>query len=184
MLNCKKRFRVYYMNFEYAILDFIRNNLSSPFADGLMKGISFLGNAGWIWILTAICLMIFKRTRKAGVTIACALVFSLLISNLALKPLIARVRPYELKEGIALIISPPSDYSFPSGHTSASFAASVALILNEKRLGIAAMLLASLIAFSRLYLYVHFPSDILGGIIIGTLCGVLAFFATRKITSI
>ena len=172
------------MEFEYAILDFIRNNLSSPFADGLMRAISFLANAGWIWILTAVCLMLFKKTRRIGVTVACALIFSLLICNLTLKPLIARVRPYDLKQGISLIISPPTDYSFPSGHTSISFAAAVAIFSQNKKWGFAAIFLALLIAFSRLYLYVHFPTDILGGIIIGSLCGVLAYFSVKVIKKI
>lgn len=169
------------MEFEFIILDFIRNNLTSPFADGLMKGISFLGNAGWIWILMAVCLMLFRKTRKIGVTAACALIFSLLATNLALKPLVARVRPYDLREGISLIISAPTDYSFPSGHTSASFAAAIAIFMQNKKWGLAATLLACLIAISRLYLYVHFPTDILGGIIIGSLCGVLAYFLIRRI---
>ncbi len=172
------------MEFEYAILDFIRNNLSSPFADGLMRAISFLGNAGWIWILTAVCLMLFRKTRRIGVTVACAMIFSLLICNLTLKPLVARVRPYDLKQGISLIISPPTDHSFPSGHTSISFAAAIAIFSQNKKWGVAAIFLALLIAFSRLYLYVHFPTDILGGIIIGSLCGVLAYFSVKVIKKI
>lgn len=169
------------MEFEYIILDFIRNNLSSPFADSLMKGISFLGNAGWIWILSSVCLMVFKRTRKIGATVACALILSLLINNLALKPLVARVRPYDLREGISLIISPPTDYSFPSGHTGASFAAACAIFSHNKKWGIAAISLACLIAFSRLYLYVHFPTDVLGGIIIGIICAVISYFVVKTI---
>lgn len=169
------------MEFEYVILDFIRNNFSSEFADLLMKYISFLGNAGWVWILTAISLMLFKKTRRIGVTAACALIFSLLICNLTLKPLIARMRPYELREGIELIISAPTDRSFPSGHSSASFAAAVAIFCQNKKWGTAALSLATLIAFSRLYLYVHFPTDVLGGIIVGSLCGVLADYIIKKL---
>lgn len=168
------------MDFEYLILDFIRNNLTSPFADGLMKGISFLGNAGAVWILTAVCLMLFKRTRRIGITTACALVLSLLICNLTLKPLIARMRPYELREGIELIISAPTDHSFPSGHSSASFAAAVAVFCGNRKWGAAALSLATLIAFSRLYLYVHFPTDVLCGALLGSLCGVLAYFIIKN----
>lgn len=169
------------MEFEYIILDFIRNNLSSPFSDGIMKAISFLGNAGWIWILLGASLLTFKKTRKAGITVCVALLFSLLLSNIALKPLIARARPYELKEGIELIIARPSDFSFPSGHTSASFAAAASLFVYNKRYGAIALTVASLIAFSRLYLYVHFPTDVLGGAIIGTLCGIGAYYSTKYI---
>ena len=100
---------------------------------------------------------------------AAALLCGLIFGNLLLKPLIARVRPYDLREGIELLISKPSDYSFPSGHTLASFEAAVVLMVRErKRFGWAALVLAVLIAFSRLYLYVHYPSDVLGGILLGT----------------
>lgn len=169
------------MEFEYAILDFIRNNLASDVLDRIMRAISFLGDAGFIWIVLAITLMFFKRTRVIGLTIACALILSLIGCNAVLKPLIARVRPYELKEGISLIINAPTDYSFPSGHTSASFAAAVALFMHSRKWGISALVLATLIAFSRLYLYVHFPTDILGGIIIGSLCGIGAYILTSRI---
>lgn len=168
------------MNIEFTILDFIRNNLTSPFMDGLMKGITFLGNAGWIWIVLGVVLAIVPRTRKTGVCVCCALIFSLVLCNLTLKPLIARVRPYELIEGIELIIAAPSDHSFPSGHTSASFAGAVAIFLNEKKLGVPAIILATLIAFSRLYLYVHFPTDVLGGMILGSICAVLGYFIVKK----
>lgn len=168
------------MDFEYAILDFIRNNLSTPFGDFLMKYISLLGNAGIIWIIASLVLICFKKTRKAGLSSACALIFSLLLCNLTLKPLIARIRPYELREGIELIISAPKDYSFPSGHSSASFASAVAIFMSNKKLGMPALVLASVIAFSRLYLYVHFPTDVLCGALLGSLCGVLGFILVKK----
>ncbi len=168
------------MELEFAILDFIRDNLTSPFMDVLMKGITFLGNAGWIWILTGITLSVIPKTRKTGITVCCALIFSLILCNLTLKPLIARARPYDLISGIELIISTPSDFSFPSGHTSASFAAAVAIFMHNKKWGAGALTLATLIAFSRLYLYVHFPSDILGGIIIGSLCAVASYFIIKS----
>ena len=169
------------MDFEYVILDFIRENCSGGFMDGFMQAISFLGNAGWIWIACALTLIIPAKTRRIGVTVACALVFSLLICNITIKPIVARVRPYDLREGIALIISKPTDYSFPSGHTSISFAGAVAIFSCNKKFGAAALVLATLIAFSRLYLYVHFPTDVLGGMIVGSLCGVLGYLVTKFI---
>lgn len=169
------------MEFEYTILDFIQNNFSHPIVDEVMKFFSFLGNSGWVWILLGVSLLFFKKTRKIGITICLSLIFSLLICNITLKPLIARTRPYELREAIALIIDRPNDFSFPSGHTSASFAAAVAIFAHDKRYGAIALTLASLIAFSRLYLYVHFPTDVLGGMIIGSLCGICAYFAIKYV---
>jgi len=167
------------MEFEYTILDFIHNNFSHPIIDELMKFFSFLGNSGWFWILLGVVLLFFKKTRKIGITVCLSLIFSLLICNITLKPLIARMRPYDLKDGIKLIIDRPNDFSFPSGHTSASFAAAVALFAHSKRYGSIALTVASFIAFSRLYLYVHFPTDVLGGMIIGTLCGILSCLAVK-----
>ncbi len=169
------------MDFEYTILDFIRNNLSCTFLDYLMQGISFLANVGWIWIVCAIIFLFFPKTRKMGIAVACALIFSLLICNITIKPIIARVRPYDLREGIELIISKPTDFSFPSGHTSISFAGAAAIFSQNKKLGVPALILAILIAFSRLYLYVHFPTDILGGIIVGSLCGFLGYLVMKLV---
>ncbi len=167
------------MNIEYAILDFIRNTLSCGFMDWIMPVISFLGNAGWFWILSGVILSVIPKTRKIGITVCISLLLSLIFCNLTIKPLVARIRPYDLKEGIELIISKPTDFSFPSGHTSASFAAAVAMVLYNKKIGISALVLAALIAFSRLYLYVHFPTDVLGGVIIGSLCAVGAYFISK-----
>ena len=169
------------MDFEYVILDFIRNNMSCSFLDYSMQGISFLANVGWIWIVSAIVLFIIPKTRKIGLAVACALIFSLIICNITIKPIIARVRPYDLREGIELIIARPTDFSFPSGHTSISFAGAIPIFLQNKKLGIPALILAILIAFSRLYLYVHFPTDVLGGIVVGSICGVLGYFTSKFI---
>ena len=159
------------MDFEYVILDFIRNNMSCAFLDYSMQGISFLANVGWIWIVSAIVLLIIPKTRKIGLAVACALI----------KPFSARVRPYDLREGIELIIARPTDFSFPSGHTSISFAGAIPMLMYNKKIGIPALILAIIIAFSRLYLYVHFPTDVLGGMIVGSLCGALGYFAAKLI---
>ncbi len=165
---------------EYIILDFIRSNFSCPFMDYVMRFISFLGDGGWIWILTGLVLCVFPKTRKAGLTVLVALAINLVICNLTLKPLIARVRPFDLKEGIELIISKPTDFSFPSGHTSASFAAAVAIFLHNKKYGAIALVLAGLIGFSRLYLYVHFPTDVLGGVVVGIISAVASYYIFKN----
>ena len=167
------------MEFEYAILDFIRDNLSCAFMDVLMRIVSFLANAGWFWIVVGVTLSIIPKTRRMGFTVCLALIFSFIFCNLTLKPLIDRVRPYDLADGIKLIITAPTDASFPSGHTSVSFAAAGAIFAHSKKWGGCAIVLAALIAFSRLYLYVHFPSDVLGGIFIGTLCGVMSYYVLK-----
>lgn len=172
------------MNIEYAILDFIRNNLSHPIMDTLMKAITFLGNAGWFWIALGIILSIIPKTRKIGITVCVSLLFSVILCNLTIKPLVARIRPYDFIEGIELIVTAPTDFSFPSGHTSASFAAAAAVFAHNKQYGIAALVLAALIAFSRLYLYVHFPTDVLAGALLGSFCAVMAYYVVKLASKI
>ncbi len=170
------------MEFEYVILDFIRETFSSAFMDAAMKFITFFGNGGWFWIVLGLALTIFPKTRKIGITVCLALLINLIVCNITLKPLIARVRPYDLREGISLIIDSPHDFSFPSGHTSASFAAACAVFAyNKKWFGISAIVFATLIAFSRLYLYVHFPTDILGGIVVGIVSALASFFIVKAL---
>lgn len=161
------------LGFDFAILDFIRENIASPVMDTLMKIVTGSGEFGFVWITAIILCLIFKKTRRAGVCMAVALILGLIICNLTLKPIVARPRPFALKEGIELIIAAPTDFSFPSGHTVSSFAAAVSLFIYHKRLGIAALIWAVLIAFSRLYMYVHFPTDVLAGMIIGIICAVI-----------
>ena len=125
--------------------------------------------------MVAIVLFCIPKYRKAGLTMGLALIFCLLIGNLTLKPLIARPRPYTYFPEMTLLIAPLADYSCPSGHTFASFASATALFLHHKKWGIAAYSLAAVIAFTRLYLYVHFPTDILGGIALGIFNGWIAY---------
>ena len=166
---------------DYKILDFIRAHFSCGPMDTLMKCITFLGEAGWFWILLGIALALIPKTRRVGITVLTALVFSLIVCNLTIKPLAARIRPYDLREGIEIIISKPLDFSFPSGHSSASFAAAAALFAYYKKWGAGALTLAALIAFSRLYLYVHYPSDVLAGTVLGLLAGLAAYYTVKAV---
>lgn len=147
------------------------------------KLITSLGNSGWFWIALAVVLLLFKQTRKAGAAALLALAIGALITNVCLKNVVQRIRPYEMIEGLTYLINKPSDFSFPSGHSCASFAAATALFRylpaclsgkNGKTAGVSVMVLAVLIAFSRLYLGVHYPTDILGGILAGVASALLA----------
>lgn len=160
---------------DLSVLLWIQENLRVDFLTPFWKAVTFLGNGGWFWIALGIGLLCFKRTRRVGITLLAALVIGALVTNVALKNLVARTRPYDYSEGIKALLPPQSDFSFPSGHTCASFAAAyVCLKMLPGDWGIGAMILAGLIAFSRLYLGVHFPTDILGGLLIGLAAGWLA----------
>lgn len=155
--------------FELKFLDFIAEHLRCGFLDFLMPKITVLGNAGIFWIALAVVLLIPKKTRKAGVAMAIALILGLIFCNITLKPLVARVRPYDVRGILPYLIEVQHDFSFPSGHTTASFEGAAVVFFYNKKWGAAALVLASLIAFSRMYLYVHYPTDILGGVVLGVL---------------
>lgn len=147
----------------------IRNNI----LDQIMIFITHLGSAGITWIILTMILLIYPKTRKIGIILTIALLLDVLLCNILLKNLVARERPFSVNTSIELIINAPTDYSFPSGHTSASFAVVSVLYLVKHPLWKPSFILAVLIAFSRMYLYVHYPTDIIGGMICGMICGYL-----------
>lgn len=166
---------------ELRFLDFLQT-IHTPLLDKILAFITSLGNAGIIWIVLAVVLLILPKTRKTGIIVAAALLMDLVLCNLILKNLVARVRPYDVNTAIAVLIKKPLDFSFPSGHTAASFAAMTALFLAKmKKAWIAALVLAVLIAFSRLYFYVHYPTDVLGGVVVGILSGIIGYAIVEKI---
>lgn len=159
------------------ILLWIQENVRSEWITPFWKGVTWLGNGGMIWLAISFILLLIPKTRKVGIMSMLALGLSGLFVNCVIKNLVARPRPFTKIEGLTYLIKRPRDYSFPSGHTSASFAAAVVFIRKmPKRYGIPFMVLAVLIALSRLYLGVHYPTDVLGGAIIGMLIAFLAMW--------
>ena len=180
-------------SFDLPVLDWIQAHLQSELMDTIMPIITMFGDAGIFWIACALLLMVFPKTRRIGLGMGFALIMGLLICNVTLKPLVARIRPYDyqiqvlgktwqdLLLGGKLLVETPHDFSFPSGHTIASFEACTVLMLGNKKLGIPATLLAIAIAFSRLYLYVHYPSDVITSVILGTIFGIIGYAIAKKI---
>ena len=163
------------MNIELKILDWFQT-LHTPVLDKFMTSVTKLGNAGIFWIMLTVLFLLIPKMRKTGVVMAAALIIDLLLCNVLLKNLVARTRPYDVNTGIQLLVAKLRDYSFPSGHTAASFASAAALyFVGEKKLWKPALVLACLIAVSRLYLYVHYPTDVLGGVVIGIIAGYLGY---------
>lgn len=151
-------------------------NLRTPLGDIIVPMITRLGDAGIIWIILTLILLLIPKTRKTGIIMTAALLVDLVLCNMLLKNLVARTRPFDVNTAVQLLVAKPRDYSFPSGHTAASFASVTALYLaGEKKMWKAALVLAVLIALSRLYLYVHYPTDIIGGVIFGSLSGYLGY---------
>lgn len=159
------------------IQEYVRNDFLTP----VVTFITHLGDAGFIWIVLTLACLVFAKTRRTGVLLTFSLLLNFLANNLILKNLVARTRPYEAVEGLHRIIEAQSDFSFPSGHTGCSFAAAVVLlIMCPRKVGIPAMVLAVFIALSRLYVGVHFPTDVIGGAIIGTAAALLVCWIYKK----
>lgn len=163
---------------DYEILVFIQEHLRFDWLTEPMVFISHLGNAGLFWIILCLSLLLSKRTRKMGICGLLALILSALITNVALKNIVARIRPYEQFSDLQLLLERQSDFSFPSGHSCSSFAAACALYRASDRrirkITAALIVLAGAIAWSRLYVAVHFPTDVIAGVLLGILCGWLA----------
>ena len=148
----------------------IQENLRHDFWNPFWLWITSLGDGGWFWLALALVLAVFPKTRKAGILAFCSMALCALITNVSLKNLVARPRPYTQIPELISLLPAQKDWSFPSGHTTVSFAsAGIYLRILPRRYGIAALVLAVLIAFSRLYVGVHYPTDVLVGLIIGLL---------------
>lgn len=177
MIKLFKRYKGENMNFitkiDISILNFLQG-LKSPLMDKMMITITALGNMGIFWILLILIFLTTKEYKKMAKLMVLCLLVNTIIVNLILKPAVGRTRPFELVDGIRLLVLKPQDPSFPSGHSAISFCMLTVILIfsKSKIINIMSTILAILIAFSRLYLYVHFPSDVICGIIIGILSSV------------
>ena len=174
------------VSFDLPILDWIQANMANPFLDFIMPIITALGDAGIFWMVCAAVLALTKKYRRVGFGMAIAMAMGLLVCNIILKPSVGRPRPYDFQmelfgREILLLIEAQHDFSFPSGHTIASFEACTVLMLGDKKLGIPATILAILIAFSRLYLYVHYPTDVIASVILGTIFGIIGYLVAKNV---
>ncbi len=160
---------------ELGILDWISFHLHSRFLDTVMPIITWLGDKGLLWIVLGLGILFFQKgKRDTGFRVLLALLLGLLICNLLLKNAVGRIRPFVLNDAVQLLVTPPSDPSFPSGHTTAAVAAATVLICDHWKGRWIVLIVAILVAFSRLYLYVHFPTDVICGALIGVFCGWLS----------
>ena len=155
-------------DFLYALQD-----IRTPFLDKVMALLSTLGDAGILWIVIAVLLLFFKKYRRGGIQMLLAMLLTFIVGNLILKNMFGRLRPCQIDETIDLIVKIPYDSSFPSGHTMNGITSALTLWFIDKKMGIPAMIVAVLITFSRMYNFMHFPTDVLAGAVIGVISAVL-----------
>ena len=167
--------------FDSSILLYIKDNMHSPMMDRIMVIITTLGDGGVIWIIIAVPLIISKKYRKIGFMALGALTLSTILGEEILKHVVQRIRPSADISAANLLISNPLSYSFPSGHTTSSFAVAGVLAKYFKKYALVFFTLAAVIAFSRLYLYVHYPTDVLAGAVLGLICSGIVIYMFNKL---
>ncbi len=163
------------MDWEFTLLNYIQNNIRTDFLDKLMPVISFMGKLSLMWVIIAAACLCFRKTRKLGRSLTFDMIFNLIASSCIIKPIVNRPRPCVLDNTVELLVGLPFDASFPSGHTLFAFGAATILFIYNKWLGIAAYIFGCLMAFSRMYLYVHFPTDVLFGAVFGVAFAITAY---------
>lgn len=162
-------------SFLYAIP---RTKMLDSFFLGLTR---VAGSYGQLWLIIAALLLIFKKTRKAGISVLIAYLAVYLLGQIVLKHLVSRPRPCQIDQAFAMLVARPSSSSFPSTHSAWAFGAATAIFMRHRKLGAAAYAVAALIAFSRMYMFLHFPTDVLFGTALGIALGVLAHWITKAL---
>ena len=171
------------IDWEGPVLLWIQEHMRNGFLTPVLTFLTHLGDHGYFWIALTILFLLLKKTRKVGGLMTCSLLLNTLVNNVLLKNLVARTRPYEVVDGLHRIIEAQSDYSFPSGHTGSAFAVAVVVFLMcPRKIGVPVLVFAFVIAFSRLYVGVHFPTDVLGGALIGAVIAYLVCAVYRRKT--
>ena len=166
-------------SFDLSLLNAIQDTFRCGFLDSFTVFLSYLTTSGIIWIVAGVVLLFFRKTRAAGIILLIALAIGYLTGDVLLKHLVNRPRPFTVNTDIDLLIKQPSGASFPSTHSTLAAAATTVLLVKKRAFGFIALALTVCIAFSRLYLYVHYPTDVLCGLLLGALCGAAALLIAK-----
>ena len=169
------------VSWDFSVLDWIQQNMRCDFLDAVMPFFSAIGKAGIVWIIVGILLLFFRKTRVTGIIMLAAMLVGYLVGDILIKPLVQRPRPFVINPAVKLFIDPPSGYSFPSGHSCCAAAATTVLLVRKKLFGFIALPIALLIMFSRLYNYVHYPTDVLAGMLLGICSAAVMLMIARAV---
>lgn len=173
-------------SFDFSILNFIQEHFRCDFLDGVFGFFGAVGNMGLIWIVLSIVMLFFKKTRTVGIIALLSMGLGYLLGDIVIKPIVQRPRPFtfdselNLFRNADLISKKPSGFSFPSGHSAAAWAFATTLLVKKRTLGLIAVVPAVLMVLSRLYLYVHFPTDVLCGALLGAASAFVMMLIFKK----
>lgn len=165
---------------DFMVLEYIREHLRNGFLDNIMPVVTAFGNMGMFWVVVALIISAKRKYRKCSITMMIGMILGVILGNFVVKNIVRRDRPCWINEIGDMLIANPQDFSFPSGHTMSSFIAATILFYYDKRLGVPSFGVALLIAFSRMYLYVHFPTDIIGGAMLGVGIAIMTVSLTNR----
>ena len=165
---------------DFMVLEYIREHLRNGFLDNIMPVVTAFGNMGMFWVVVALIISAKRKYRKCSITMMIGMILGVILGNFVVKNIVRRDRPCWINEISDMLIANPQDFSFPSGHTMSSFIAATILFYYDKRLGVPSFGVALLIAFSRMYLYVHFPTDIIGGAMLGVGIAIMTVSLTNR----
>ena len=180
-----------FLDFDLSVFQWIQS-IQNEIFDALIVGITTLGNGGVVFIALGLLLLFTKKYRKAGLAVIVALLVMLLCNDLFLKEFFARPRPFNLFETdhekyafwakdyvYPELISKPTSFSFPSGHTASAFAAAIALLWHNRKIGIPVTIFSALMGFSRIYVEVHYCTDVIAGVVSGIICALVAVLIVK-----
>lgn len=160
------------LTFDNNVIKFVNEHMKSRAMDKIMRFVSALGNNGALWLGIAFGLILMgKDKRRIGTLMLFSLGIEASVCNLVIKPAVARVRPNDA-HGLEITIDRPTDYSFPSGHTAAAFAAAASMYMSKKKPGLWMFYIAIIMGFSRIYLLVHYPMDVIAGAALGVVSAI------------
>ncbi|MBE5931967.1 MAG: phosphatase PAP2 family protein [Lachnospiraceae bacterium] len=170
------------LEWDAGVLLWIQENMRTDLMTTIMKGITRLGNGGCLWIALAVVLLVIGKTRKVGAMSVLSLIITFVTVNLGIKNIVARTRPYEVIDGLVNLVEKQSDFSFPSGHSAHAFAVGVVLlVMLPRKFGVPIFIISILMAYSRLYIGVHYPTDVIAGVLLGTIIAFISMFIVNKI---